>query len=424
MNKLVRPVVNRKGVALLIAIFSLGLLSFFAMEVSYETNVEYVIASQKINRLRAYYAAKSGAELSLLRILLYKKAVATFGDQLGGNKSMLDPIWNFPFAWPPSQFLPQDELTTITVDSIKSAEKESFMNATYITSIESESGKIDINDLGSEVKELQEQTKQQILKIFTIELETNKDFENKYRNTDFLQLVNNMIDWVDENQEQVGGGNERSLYLDYLKDNPSEFIPPNQPFKTLDEIRMVAGMKDDFFELLKDKVTVFGVKGINVNFASKGMLKSLDIRVTDEIADEIIKRRTSPELGGPFTSETDFLNFLGTLINTAGFNDGGIPLLFDGAYNFRIVSTGEFAKATREITVITYDMDSLVTRMADLLDQQDKDENKNQEDQPQDQNANNNINNNNDSSQKGKKGANANKKIPAGRPRVVMWQEK
>ena len=47
-----RPHKNNKGIAILIAIFSLGILTFIALEVSYETNVEYVVASQKVNRLK------------------------------------------------------------------------------------------------------------------------------------------------------------------------------------------------------------------------------------------------------------------------------------------------------------------------------------------------------------------------------------
>lgn len=421
---------NKKGVALLIAIFSLGLLSFFAMEVSYETNVEYVLASQKINRLRAYYAAKSGIELSLLRILLYKKAVATFGEQLGGNKAMLDPIWNFPFAWPPSNFIPKEEVTTVTYDSVKAAEKDSLMQGTYITQIDNESGKIDINDLGSDVKELREQTKQQILKIFSIEIESNKEFEEQYRNYDFEELLNNIADWIDENDSRVVGGNERGIYQDFLKDNPTEFIPPNQPLKTLDELHMISGMRDDIYNLLKDRVTVFGVKGINVNFANKNMLKSLDIQITDQVADEIIKRRSSPELGGPFSSEDDFMQFLGTWINVTNFNEGGIPILFDSAYNFKITSTGEFAKSVREITVITYDVDSLVSRMVTLLDKQDADEKGNQEEEDEDKNKDGIPDKDpakpdpNKDKDKTKKPAAKKKNVPEGRPRIVMWQEK
>ena len=420
----------------MIAIFSMGLLTFFAMEVSYETNVEYVISSQKVNRLKAYYAAKSGAELSLLRILLYKKAVASFGDQLGENKSMLDPIWNFPFAWPPTKFIPKDDVTAITFDSLKKVEGESSMQATYITSIESEGGKIDINDLGSDIKALRESTKAQILKIFNMEVEYNDEFEAKWRNTNFEELLNNITDWIDENDESLNGGGEKSYYRDFLKDNPTEFIPPNRPLQSVDELHMVAGMKDDFYNLLKNRITVFGVKGININFANKDILMSLDEQIDEEVAKEIIRRRNTPEEGGLFKNEDDFLSFLDikTSINTAEFNKGGIPLFFDNPYNFRIRSTGEFAKSTREIEVVTYDVENLVGRMADYLDKQDEEESGGSygdessgegagEDSSGDGAKKENETTGNDTSEK--KDSDKNKKaIPKGRPRIVLWEEK
>ena len=428
MNR-VKLLRTNKGVALLIAIFSIGLMSFFAMEVSYDTNVEYIVASQKINRLRAHYAAKAGVELSLLRILLYKKAMASFGEQLGENKAMLDPIWNFPFAWPPSNFIPRDNVTTITYETILSAEKEAAMRATYITSIESEGGKIDINDLGSNIKALRESTRQQILKIFQMEVENNDEFESRWRNTNFEELINNITDWIDEDSESLNGGDERSYYQEILKDYNSEMIPPNQPFKTLEELHMVSGMKDDFYELLKPRITVYGVKGININFASKDILKSLDVRIDDKVADEIIKRRNTPEDGGPFRNEEDFTNFLSTLINIDNFNEGGIPFFFDNPFNFRIVSTGEFAKATREITVITYDVENLVGRLADYLDKQEEEEKGGSSTATTtDGQASGSPSGQQDNPDPNKTAQDKTQKqsvpIPRGRPRIVLWQEK
>ena len=81
----------------MIALFAMTLMTFIAVEVTYDTSVDYVVAAQQVSRIKAYYAAKSGIEMSLLRIMLYKQAMATLGDTLGANKSMLDPIWNFPF---------------------------------------------------------------------------------------------------------------------------------------------------------------------------------------------------------------------------------------------------------------------------------------------------------------------------------------
>jgi general secretion pathway protein K len=62
----------------MMAIFATSLMIFLAVEVSYDTSVEYLVASQQVNRLKAYYAAKAGVEMSLLRILIYKKAMAQF----------------------------------------------------------------------------------------------------------------------------------------------------------------------------------------------------------------------------------------------------------------------------------------------------------------------------------------------------------
>ena len=300
---------------------------------------------------------------------------------------------------------------------MKKVEQESDLKATYITTIESEGGKIDINDLGSDIESLRKATQAQILQIFAREIENNETFNDKYRNFNFSELVNNIIDWVDENKESLNGGDERSYYQDFLEDHPSEMIPPNRPLKTLKELHMIAGMNDDFYRLLESKVTTFGIKGINVNYANAEIFKALDPLINDEIAQKIIERRNDPN-EGLFKNEDDFVGFLGTLINTNQFNEAQIPLLFDTVYNFRIRSTGEFAKASREITVVTFDFDNLTGRMAELLDKQDESsgEGKKPDDDPAkpppktpDPNA--------------KPSPPAKKVNPKGRPRIVYWQE-
>jgi general secretion pathway protein K len=188
---------SQSGVALLIALFAMTLLTFVAVEVSYDTSVDYLVASQQVNRIKAYYAAKSGVELSLLRISLYKQVVATMGEQLGGNVSMLDPIWNFPFSWPPS-LAGATKMTSVDKELIQDVVKESLMTAQYATTIVPESGAIDINDLGSPVKKFSEAMVQRVLKIFQTENERNRDFRDKHSDTNFNELVNNIADYIDE----------------------------------------------------------------------------------------------------------------------------------------------------------------------------------------------------------------------------------
>lgn len=98
---------NNKGVALMMVLFIMGLLMTIAMEVSQMGLVNYGVSSQSVNRLRAYYAAKAGIKLSLMRILLYKQAVYTLEkidkEQIKTNKQYLDMIWRMPFTWPPME---------------------------------------------------------------------------------------------------------------------------------------------------------------------------------------------------------------------------------------------------------------------------------------------------------------------------------
>ena len=360
------PVRNQKGMALLMALTAILLMTFIAMEVSYDTNVEYIVASQQVNRLKAYYAARAGVEISLLRVLIYKKAMASFGSQLGANKSMLDPIWAFPFSWPP--MLP-DEMGSVDKDMINSVIEESSMDTQYLATIQAEGGRIDINDLASPIESLRKSTRAQLLKLFDGQLQNNEQFGNDMAGFNFEELLNNITDWIDEDQESLNGGGENGAYPD-LK---SDFIPPNQPFKTVQELHMVAGMTDDLYRLLESRITVFGTKGININYANKDVLLGLDPTMTEEAADKIIARRNTPAEGGPFQNQEDFLGFAeGLGVDSDAIVKTGLPLLFESEFNFLIKATGQFANVVREIEVVTYDFENLTERYIGMMDKQEK----------------------------------------------------
>ncbi len=402
-----RPLRNNRGVAMLLAIFSLILMISIAVEVSYDSSVEYLVAAQQVNRLKAYYNAKSGVEISLLRILLYKKAMATFGKDLGKNASMLDPIWQFPFAWPP---VVPAEASSVDKDQIQTAVKDSTIEGSFVATIASEGSRIDINDLGAfgeEGKKIREATKKQILEIFTGQLEHDEEFRKEYSNFKFDELVNNITDWIDEDAESLNGGDEKGQYPDVR----SEFIPPNKPFKTLEELHMVAKMDDKLFALLAPRITVYGVKGINVNYATADVIKSLDSRITDEMIQKIMKRRSTPDEGGLFGSADDFYDFvknLGVDIKPKG-ETPAIPILTGTEFNFRITSTGIYANSTREITAITYDFENVKQQYIKFINSSDKkDDGKKEEDKKDD---------------KTQTAAPAAPAIPKGRPAVVYWSE-
>ena len=351
---------NQKGVAILMAVFCVVMITYIVNEVTYDSNIEYAIHAQAVNRIKAYYAARSGLEMSLLRIKIYKKVQTQFGKQLGGNAGMLNLIWSFPLSWPP--VLPENT-SSVEKDNIQDKVKEAKMDSGFNATIFDEGSKLDINDLASPSKVIRDLTKKQLNDIFAQKMELDQNWAREHQDFKYNELVNNIIDWLDADKESLNGGDEHHLYSD-----KQENYPPNRAFRSLDELRLVAGMKDDYFKLLEPLVTVYGAKAINPNTAPKEVLQALDKTITDEVIAEILKRRDNPKEGGSFTSAKDFWEFT----NSKGARvpqetQDQTPISTDAVTNFKIRAIGEFHGAIREIDAIVFDVAGAASAIADKV---------------------------------------------------------
>lgn len=359
---------NQRGIALLLALFTTVIITYLVVEISYETNVEYIVNTNAVNKLKAYYAARSALDLGLLRVKLYQQASKQLANAPAEYKSQLDMIWSFPFAWPIAA-LGDSELDKSTVNEIN---KNSIMDATYTLQISDEGSKIDINDLDSPSKGLRQSTRKLLMGIFENRMANDEEWARKNRDLKYEEVINNITDWIDSNQEALNGGDERGLYETIDADLPK--LPPNRAFRTLDEMRMVAGMTEDIFQMLRERCTVFGMKAINPNYATPDVLKSIDPSFTDEVVGKITERRSDPDKGGPFADATTFWQFVAA--------EGGrvpeevqkdLPLVFDKAYNFRIKAIGEVAGIIKEIQAVTFDTASVADTLAKRV-KKEKDE--------------------------------------------------
>lgn len=353
---------NNRGMALIMAVTSVLLISYLAMEVSYDSLVEYNVNVNSLNRLKAYYAARAGVDLSLLRVKTFQQAQAQFGKQLGGQSEMLDQIWKMPFAWPVPM---PPELNSVDKDSIETTLKESIMDASYVVTIEDEGSKLDLGDLVSPSKALQESTRRRLLDMFQNKLKNDEEFQRKYGSFRFEELVGAIADWQSNLRSSVSGGDKRQGYRDY-----PEGFPPNRGFRTVQELRLVPGMNEEFYELLEPNITIYGMKAINPNQANKELLKSLDPEINDEIADAIIKRRGDPQEGGPFSNKDDFWSFVTGRGARIGENAEQTPLIFDKVMNFRIKSLGEYSGVSREINVVVMDLQSVASTLKTYVEKE------------------------------------------------------
>lgn len=367
---------RQRGVALIISLFAVMVLSFIAVELSYDVSIEYIISNKEYHRLRAYYAAKSGIELSRFRIHVYKQIARQFQGQLAGKQHLLDMIWRFPLVWPITSVLPED-LVRVEREQIQDVVNESLMGSVqYSTQISSEGSKIDLNDLASPAVGLSKVTRMQLEEIFAKSVEEETDFgrELSDSNINYEEIIDNITDWIDNDNAAQRGGDESQLYSDVIIQNEIEgSLPPNRPFRTLQELKMVSGVSSKIYNFLAPHITVYGSKGINPNYTGPHLLRSLDpANITDEVIALIEERKNDPSQG-LFKDESDFFSFLRDLgINTQEIKNQNIPFYFGSEYNFMIKSTGISSHVQKDIIAIVYDIDAVASNLSKSIAQNPK----------------------------------------------------
>lgn len=412
--KFKKQVHNKSGVALLTAIAALSLMTYLAIEVTYDTQVEYIVNAQNLNRVKAYYAARSGVDISLLRIKIFQTIQQKLGKSLPQN-GMLDQIWQFPLIWP--LVLP-DGLNAVDQSQIKEAMKESLMDADFVTSISDEGSKIDITNLNSPSETLREITKKQLLALFENKIKSDEDFSRKYSGFRFDEVINSIADWMSNKNASLNGGDKKNAY----RDRGLENFPPNRNFRTIQEIRLVKGMTDEFFRILEPVITIYGLKGINPNTATAEVLQSIDPTITKEIAEEVIKQRQDPKQG-PFKDANAFFDFLEQKGARLSISRDEFPIVTENLSSFRIKSIGEYNGSKREIEVVTLNFENAASRISDI--QKKVDDKKNP--QPTDTTGATNPTGNPTSTAPGTtppNNQNNSQPIAKGPPRIVYWNER
>lgn len=411
-----------QGIALLLAMTSLILMIYIASEVSKDSTIEYVVNSQEINRIKAYYAARNSMDVALLRIKIYQQIS---GQQLpAGLAQEIDQLWKFPFGWP----LPMTEaMSSSAKEASEEKSKAALFDGQYDHIISDEGSKIDINDLASPSEILRTTTTNQILNIFQQHLEAHDDFRDQYQNFNFTELINRIADWISDHPDyqSKNGGDKRNAFQSLGSDD----YPPNRGFRTLDELRLVPGMNDEFFNLLAPQITIYGMKAINPNLAPSKVLKSLDKGINDESIKEALERRDDPDKGGPFKGSssdecrTDFKNFIlshGSQLDPA-FDK--IPFSCDKVLNFRIQATGRSGSGKgavqKKLTAIVIDINKIAAQVKSYVDKEKKEAQSQQQASAGTPPA---------AGQSGQKtgptsGAQTKEPLPKGRPRIVYWSE-
>jgi len=206
-------VINQKGMALVLVLWVLSLLTIMAGSFALSMRREASISTGNKNNAQAMAVAESGVAIAELMLLNPDQ-----NQRWRGDGSIYEII------------------TT---------------NAKIRVRLLSESGKVDIN-----------KADQALLEALLANISSVADQK--------LKLVGAILDWRDADDLVHSDGAEKDEY----KVAGLSYQPRNKPFQTLEELQLVLGMNETIFLQLEPLVTIYsGQSNVSVQLASKEVLQ-------------------------------------------------------------------------------------------------------------------------------------------------------
>jgi len=384
MNPLTQPRGNRRhrrsGIALLVAMSTILVLTVVVTELTYTARVRYLLAAHEKERAQAYWVSQTGINIYKLLLTANKEmeknsamgsVAGSFGINLGDALWQWVPVINtglmrMLFAAGGDV----DDIDDKAIEEFKASGKVSeeieeesreaglfddknFLDfdGDFMAEVTDEDAKLNISLLGNTSGTVQESAiGQQLFGLMSGE-ENDQWFRD--RNIERWDIVANLKDWVDPDAMGSGrsGGQEDSLYNNL--DSP--YLAKNAPLDTFEEVRLVEGWQDDVMEKFGQQLTIHGVGKVNINTAS------------DEVMIALIKAYVVP--APPDSECVRLLEQIREYMWFASFKDGrdfskwltnqGLTVsdklanqLGDSSKTFKVVSTGLVGNTSVTTTAI------------------------------------------------------------------------
>jgi type II secretory pathway component PulK len=379
---------SRGGVALLLAITAILLLTVLVTEIAHGSVVRVQLSAQHRDDLKSQALAYSGVSFHRL-ILIASKAIGRnpmfqqFSAMLGGGNAQ--ELWQaIPFVDTrmmrflfvsdgdaDSEELQAAKASGLTDEQVEesrgevSALKRNFLDfdGDFRSEVQDEERRISIGSLSAPTMGdlLRLPQAQEVLAMLSTE-ENQKYLYDQ--NLVREELLGNLADWTDSDDQRLyQGGSEDALYSRL----PDPYHPKNAPFDTREEIRLVEGWnRDGMWQRVGRYLTIYGAGKVNVNTASDDVLTGLliayydgygtEVSVQETVKDLIRVRGAALEEGGLyFASGDQFYN----VITTGQSDISPIPLkeeirqvVTSTSNIFRVTSTGEVGNARSEVHVV------------------------------------------------------------------------
>ncbi len=404
---------HEKGVALLMVMGAITILSALMASFLFETKVNKIKTNNRQDRFSAVLMAQNGLTFSMARLQIYQESLNILEKDEMKRKlvppPILDQIWSIPFIYPIT--LPKDA-DILQRTAAAEFEKNSMLQGTMRVEIQNISHLWNLNLLRVSLKNLSKNNASnpalpapnerpdddfspngngngngnpnppppppnQILtntnpsvedivglesKIsIQIQTELNKikekdeSFETHYSQETAINLIKELKFFISEKDSY-----EDPLSRD-IETKYSRSTVKHTPLSSISELYLLKGWKDPFIDLIKNNYTVHGPKLIDVNKINDAGLKLLIPGISPEQIKQFFKFRDDPVLPHYFLSFKDFSNYIvnqGRFANQNTFDErikelrkAGIEFGYTGSL-FKIISTGQMNET--QVTLTAY----------------------------------------------------------------------
>ena len=353
---------SQKGIALLIAIVCISVMTIFSSDFILNSQMSLESSVSQRDNIKAEYLAKSGINLSIF-LITADLTIDLFMKQsgLGEPSDSLSDIWSltngFPIGGGSVDIIEtmQDSFKLSAIQDEKIMDTLKLFDGEWASTVEDEQARINVNflteGLGTEVRTLMLGLMEGCPadKAFLQDQDITAD-----------KLIARIKDWVDPDKNpdpKSGLSDEESIYK---KQDPA-YVPLNAQFDTLDQLKLIHQWTDDIHTVYSPYLTVypfqktgFETMQLNINTASKELMGCLfpksksDCKANYETLYKDMSENMTPVAG----SKAQIGSALVSNFCSTGENGIDEKLFTVRSDTFRITTTAYVGENRKDIQVV------------------------------------------------------------------------
>lgn len=287
---------RQEGLALLIAMTAIAILTVMLADIQENTSTGYAIAVDARDRLKAEYIALSAVNLTRMLIAnepQIRQVVAPLYQMAFTQAPPQIPVWNFandvlkPFC----DFEGSKAYSEDAGINLHTAKGLGQLGGHCEIKTMSESGKVNLNNPGLLDSDASRRALATQLYAMTGGLQNPSPYDTFFQESDSdgvmtsrMDLISSLIDWWDFDVQRTNydpttrmvnsAGSEDDTY----KSLPDPYLQKNAPLDSVQELRLVRGFTDDFWATFmvpqnqaggdeNEVMTVYGSNALNPNEA-------------------------------------------------------------------------------------------------------------------------------------------------------------